>query len=63
MLYGRVDVAAPSQCPKEGNLPDAKPPFGDGARDAAAHLRAIFSSHFLSADMRQPPAIVIGCLG
>ena len=42
MLYGRVDVAAPEQCPKEGNLPDAKPPFGGGARDAPSHLRAIF---------------------
>ena len=42
MRYGRVDVAAASQCPREGNLPDAKPPFGGGARDAPSHLRAIF---------------------
>ena len=42
MRYGRLDVSAPEQCPKEGNLPDAKPPFGGGARDAPAHLRAIF---------------------
>ena len=42
MRYGRLDVSAPEQCPKEGNLPDAKPPFGGGARDAPSHLRAIF---------------------
>lgn len=42
MIYGRVDVDRPSQCPKEGNLPDAKPPSGGGAPDAPSHLRAIF---------------------
>ena len=42
MRYGRLDVSAPEQCPKEGNLPDAKPPFGGGARDAPTHLRSIF---------------------
>lgn len=42
MRYGRLDVSGPEQCPKEGNLPDAKPPFGGGARDAPSHLRAIF---------------------
>ena len=42
MRYGRCDVAGPEQCPKEGNLPDAEAPFGDGSRDAASHLRAVF---------------------
>jgi L-ascorbate peroxidase len=42
MRYGRVDVTGPEQCPKEGNLPDAEAPFGDGSRDAASHLRAVF---------------------
>ena len=32
MRYGRADADA---CPREGNLPDAEPPFGDGAPDAA----------------------------
>jgi len=38
MVYGRRDAGS---CPKEGNLPDAKPPY-HGERDAATHLRAIF---------------------
>lgn len=42
MRYGRCDVTGPSECPKEGNLPDAKPPFGGGAPDAPSHLRHIF---------------------
>ena len=37
--YGRLDA---DRCPAEGNLPDAKPPFGTGHPTAAAHLRAIF---------------------
>ncbi len=39
MRYGRADADA---CPREGNLPDAEPPFGDGAPDAATHLRNVF---------------------
>ena len=42
MRYGRVDVPTAAQCPPEGRLPDAMPPFGDGAPDAASHLRAVF---------------------
>ena len=43
MRYGRCDVAGAEQCPKEGNLPDAEPPFAGGAHaDAPAHLRAVF---------------------
>jgi L-ascorbate peroxidase len=42
MRYGRVDTVGPEQCPKEGNLPDAEPPFGDGAEDAAHHVRNVF---------------------
>jgi L-ascorbate peroxidase len=42
MRYGRVDVPTEAQCPPAGRLPDAMPPFGDGAPDAAAHLRAVF---------------------
>ena len=37
--YGRLDA---DRCPAEGNLPDAKPPFGTGHPTAASHLRAIF---------------------
>ncbi|TVU51180.1 hypothetical protein EJB05_02589 [Eragrostis curvula] len=36
MLYGRVDVAAPEQCPPEGRLPAAGPP------SPAEHLREVF---------------------
>merc|ERR1719158_1254819 len=50
MTYGRKDAADGSACPAEtsrgtgGNagLPDAMPPFGCGAPDAATHLRTIF---------------------
>ena len=42
MKYGRVDVTNESQCPKEGNLPDAEAPW-QGERSAAEHLRKIFS--------------------
>eukprot|EP00467_Chlorarachnion_reptans_P003287 CAMPEP_0114506206 /NCGR_PEP_ID=MMETSP0109-20121206/11297_1 /TAXON_ID=29199 /ORGANISM="Chlorarachnion reptans, Strain CCCM449" /LENGTH=304 /DNA_ID=CAMNT_0001684765 /DNA_START=113 /DNA_END=1027 /DNA_ORIENTATION=- len=42
MRYGRLDTQAKEECPKEGNLPDAYPPFGDGASDAARHLRNVF---------------------
>lgn len=50
MRYGRVDVKDGSACPEptsrgtSGNagLPDAMPPFGCGAKDAATHLRNIF---------------------
>lgn len=38
MRYGRVDAEAPA---KEGNLPDAMPPF-KGEPDAATHLRSVF---------------------
>ncbi|CAM9706373.1 unnamed protein product [Choristocarpus tenellus] len=40
--YGRVDTKLPSECPKEGNLPDGNAPFGDGSKDAASHLRRVF---------------------
>ena len=43
MRYGRVDTDVPEQCPAEGNLPAAEPPFEDGSPDAAAHLRAVFN--------------------
>lgn len=36
MRYGRVST---NICAKDGNLPDAVPPFGDGSVDAAAHIR------------------------
>eukprot|EP00242_Pyramimonas_sp_CCMP2087_P010405 CAMPEP_0198217736 /NCGR_PEP_ID=MMETSP1445-20131203/65560_1 /TAXON_ID=36898 /ORGANISM="Pyramimonas sp., Strain CCMP2087" /LENGTH=207 /DNA_ID=CAMNT_0043894537 /DNA_START=93 /DNA_END=713 /DNA_ORIENTATION=+ len=42
MRYGRVDTMTPEQCPAEGNLPGAAAPFGDGAPDAATHLRNVF---------------------
>lgn len=38
MRYGRLDASA---SPKEGNLPDAMPPF-KGEPDAATHLRNVF---------------------
>ena len=38
-----VDIDEPRQCPAEGNLPDAEPPFGDGSADAATHLRRVFN--------------------
>mmetsp|Transcript_2141 Transcript_2141/g.4930 ORF Transcript_2141/g.4930 Transcript_2141/m.4930 type:complete len:356 (+) Transcript_2141:88-1155(+) len=52
MKYGRVDVPGPEACvpgdSREGfkthaGLPDAMPPFGCGAKDAATHLRNVFS--------------------
>lgn len=52
MRYGRVDA---DRCPKEGNLPDAKPPFGDGAPDAARHLRNVF--HRMGFDDREIVAL------
>uniref|UniRef100_A0A7R9Y7Z5 L-ascorbate peroxidase n=1 Tax=Micromonas pusilla TaxID=38833 RepID=A0A7R9Y7Z5_MICPS len=42
MRYGRVDVETPEECAREGNLPGAEPPFGDGSPDAATHLRNVF---------------------
>jgi len=40
--FGRVDIVDEKQCPKEGNLPSANPPFPDGSPDAAVHLRRVF---------------------
>merc|ERR1719350_1956277 len=42
MRWGRIDVVAATQCPKEGNLPDGNAPFGDGSADASTHLRRVF---------------------
>lgn len=42
MRYGRVDVPDAACCPPSGRLPDAAPPYGGGAPDAATHLRAVF---------------------
>merc|ERR1719183_1138928 len=51
MKYGRVTVTGPEQCvgpasregfPGNAGLPDAKPPFGCGASNAAQHLRNVF---------------------
>ncbi|OUS42599.1 chloroplast ascorbate peroxidase [Ostreococcus tauri] len=39
MRYGRADAEVGAM---EGNLPDAEAPFGDGASDAATHLRNVF---------------------
>eukprot|EP00298_Acanthocystis_sp_HF-20_P005133 c15394_g1_i1.p1 GENE.c15394_g1_i1~~c15394_g1_i1.p1 ORF type:complete len:323 (+),score=132.03 c15394_g1_i1:24-971(+) len=55
MRYGRVDVTSEKQCPPEGNLPDAFPPFGDGAKDAATHLRNVF--HRMGFDDREIVAL------
>lgn len=41
LRYGRVDVTAAAQCPPEGRLPGAYPPF-PGNVDAATHLRQVF---------------------
>ena len=46
MRYGRVDVETPEECAREGNLPGAEPPFGDGSPDAATHLRRVLVSHW-----------------
>jgi len=43
LRYGRVDVSTPQECAKEGFLPGASPPFDDGSKDAATHLRKVFS--------------------
>jgi L-ascorbate peroxidase len=51
MRYGRVDATDGSACPgrtsrgtgDNAGLPDAMPPFGCGAADAATHLRNIFN--------------------
>ena len=52
MKYGRLDVSGPQDCAgptsREGfagnaGLPDALPPFGCGAPDAATHLRNVFT--------------------
>jgi len=41
--FGRIDTTSESECPKEGNLPDAEPPFAGGRDpDAATHLRRVF---------------------
>jgi len=50
MKYGRTDAQDESACPgpksrgtaDNAGLPDALPPFGCGAKDAATHLRNIF---------------------
>jgi|AntAceMinimDraft_11_1070367.scaffolds.fasta_scaffold321370_1 L-ascorbate peroxidase len=42
MRYGRVDTDVAEQCPEEGNLPGAEPPFEDKSPDAATHLRRVF---------------------
>lgn len=41
MRYGRVDVASEEECPPEGRLPSAYPPF-PGDVDAPTHLRQVF---------------------
>lgn len=42
MKYGRRDVESDTQCPPEGNLPDAGHPFHDGSKSPADHIRRIF---------------------
>jgi len=50
MIYGRADVDGPEACPgrtsrgtgDNAGLPDAEPPYGCKAVDAATHLRNIF---------------------
>jgi len=42
MRFGRKDARGPNDCPPEGNLPDAEPPFPAGAKNAAEHLRNVF---------------------
>lgn len=42
MRYGRVDTQTALQCPPEGNLPGAAPPFPNGEPNAATHLRNVF---------------------
>lgn len=48
MRYGRRDVTDPADCSKDGNLPDAGPPFHDRANSMADHLRGIFHRMGLS---------------
>jgi len=52
MRYGRADAEGPA---KEGNLPDAEAPYGDGASDAATHLRNVF--HRMGFDDREIVAL------
>lgn len=41
--FGRIDTDSESECPPEGNLPDANAPFAGGRDpDAATHLRRVF---------------------
>ncbi len=42
MKYGRAETDTPEQCPKEGNLPAAEPPFPGEAPGPAKHLRDVF---------------------
>lgn len=42
MRYGRIDTVGPSECAKDGNLPDPNAPFGDASPDASTHLRNVF---------------------
>eukprot|EP00755_Sulcionema_specki_P020466 Sspe_Gene.71993::Locus_42812_Transcript_1_1_Confidence_1.000_Length_1933::g.71993::m.71993/K00434/E1.11.1.11; L-ascorbate peroxidase len=51
MRYGRLDTASEAECPREGNLPAAEPPFPDGSRSAAEHLRKVF--HRMGFDDRE----------
>eukprot|EP00966_Prymnesium_polylepis_P210872 4883552-Prymnesium_polylepis.1 len=37
-----VILPLPSSHRSQGNLPDAKPPFGDGSADAPSHVRKVF---------------------
>lgn len=48
MIYGRVDTSSAEECAREGNLPDANAPFGDGSVDPASHLTKVFSRMGLS---------------
>ena len=42
--FGRIDTSKETECPREGNLPNAEPPFdaNDSTCDAATHLRRVF---------------------
>mmetsp|Transcript_33926 Transcript_33926/g.41032 ORF Transcript_33926/g.41032 Transcript_33926/m.41032 type:complete len:312 (+) Transcript_33926:123-1058(+) len=42
MKYGRVDTTCAEECPAEGNLPGATPPFDDRSASPAEHLRKVF---------------------
>lgn len=52
----RVMLPCPPVRPPAGRLPDAKPPFGDSAPDAASHLRNVF--HRMGARAPQKPPTV-----